>query len=394
MVTLFVLLPYAAPSTFAQVDSLSHESEISLITIQPGSPIYSRWGHSAIHVFDPVNDLDLNFNYGTFEFEDPNFVGKFVKGKLNYYLSANRYDAATRHYSTVEERSVIKQSLDLNLQQRQAIFDFLVDNIQPENKYYLYDFLFDNCSTRIRDAFVAAVPDVRFPEEEANGRSHRALIRDYGKSTGLLDVGMQLLLGSPTNRESSNWDATFLPDSLLAFFEAAEIQHADGTRKLVSATDTVYWSGRETTTSNIWVVVLWVAALLFAVLSFWRRSKSVLILSRVMVAISGVFGCLIIFMWFGTDHMLTRGNFNLAWALPTHLVAALFWKKAQTKTYLTFAVAVVLILLLAQLFPIARLSIASAPLALVTGISLVNGLLGPIAVPEIHAPTLPDAEPI
>ena len=33
-------------------------------------------------------------------------------------------------------------------------------------------------------------------------------------------------------------------------------------------------------------------------------------------------------MWFGTDHKVTANNYNLAWALPTHVVMAFFaWKR-------------------------------------------------------------------
>ena len=36
-----------------------------------------------------------------------------------------------------------------------------------------------------------------------------------------------------------------------------------------------------------------------------------------------------LFMWFGTDHELCKDNFNLLWALPTHMVMSFFILKKR-----------------------------------------------------------------
>ena len=38
--------------------------------------------------------------------------------------------------------------------------------------------------------------------------------------------------------------------------------------------------------------------------------------------ITGLLGLLFLFMWFGTEHQTCRNNYNLLWALPTHVVMA------------------------------------------------------------------------
>ena len=129
-------------------DSLS----ISLLTCSQGRDVSSAFGHSALRVKDYAHGRDLVFNYGTFSFNEPNFFLKFLKGDLNYFLSVNSFDAFKRSYDAVG-RGIIEQPLSLTPAQAAGIYAFLIDNYKPANRYYLYDFLQDNCATRIRDVF-------------------------------------------------------------------------------------------------------------------------------------------------------------------------------------------------------------------------------------------------
>ena len=59
---------------------------ISLLTCSPGAELYSTFGHSALRVVDQSAGTDIVYNYGVFDFYDPQFYTKFVRGKLLYYL--------------------------------------------------------------------------------------------------------------------------------------------------------------------------------------------------------------------------------------------------------------------------------------------------------------------
>jgi len=78
---------------FAQAEApkLSPEAQISILTCGPGSELYSLFGHSAIRVKDPVKQIDVVFNYGTFSF-DENFYFNFAMGRLNYRLSISNME--------------------------------------------------------------------------------------------------------------------------------------------------------------------------------------------------------------------------------------------------------------------------------------------------------------
>src|SRR5471030_2687036 len=94
----------------------SSHIRISLLTCSPGEEIYSTFGHSAIRVVDSSSVSDIVFNYGTFDFDDPNFYGKFIRGKLLYYLSVQNFqgpDGFEADYIT-DNRAIIEQVLNLS----------------------------------------------------------------------------------------------------------------------------------------------------------------------------------------------------------------------------------------------------------------------------------------
>src|SRR5699024_474509 len=56
--------------------------QVSLLTCAPGEELYSSFGHNAVRLLDLDTGRDLVFNYGTFDFDTPNFYVKFARGKL------------------------------------------------------------------------------------------------------------------------------------------------------------------------------------------------------------------------------------------------------------------------------------------------------------------------
>ncbi|MBL7807773.1 MAG: DUF4105 domain-containing protein, partial [Saprospiraceae bacterium] len=140
-----LLLPFAG---IAQ--TLSDSAQISLMTVAPGEFVYSTFGHSAIRVKDPGTRFDRCYNYGTFDFEQPNFLLKFCQGKLLYNLDIESYRSF--EYGNLQDRRTMQeQVLNINQEQKQRLFDLLQENYKEENRYYKYDFFYDNCATRIRD---------------------------------------------------------------------------------------------------------------------------------------------------------------------------------------------------------------------------------------------------
>ena len=125
--------------------ALSAQPELSLITVYPGNAIYSAFGHTAFRYVDEDNDIDILYNFGTFDFQDPEFVPKFVHGQLDYFLGVVKFRRTFKNYTLLENRSVVEQKLNLTPEEIARIYAFLAENAMPENRYYKYDFIKDNC---------------------------------------------------------------------------------------------------------------------------------------------------------------------------------------------------------------------------------------------------------
>lgn len=102
-VLFFVVISFAG---FAQ-RPLSESAQISVLTLGPyQSELYSAFGHSAIRVYDPESGSDLAFNYGVFDFDQPNFYLNFTRGHLLYKLGVYPYDLFRDHYIS-DRKSVV-----------------------------------------------------------------------------------------------------------------------------------------------------------------------------------------------------------------------------------------------------------------------------------------------
>ncbi len=148
---LFAFLFFTFYISPAQTDSCG--IRISLLTCTPGDELYSTFGHSAIRVVDSSANTDLVFNYGTFDFYDPDFYEKFIKGKLLYFVSVDSLPAFLWEYQYYK-RGVTEQVINLGCDEKTKFVSALFENSKEENKYYRYDFNYDNCTTRLRDNHV------------------------------------------------------------------------------------------------------------------------------------------------------------------------------------------------------------------------------------------------
>lgn len=72
-----------SPEAKARIDSTL---SVSFITCGPGAEAYSLYGHTALHFIDRANGTDVAVNWGIFDFNKPNFVGRFVFGLTDYLM--------------------------------------------------------------------------------------------------------------------------------------------------------------------------------------------------------------------------------------------------------------------------------------------------------------------
>ena len=359
-------------SSFAQ-DSCG--IRISLLTCTPGTELYSTFGHSALRVVDNNNNTDIVFNYGTFDYYDPDFYTKFVKGKLLYYVDTSSMEAFMYEYEFFK-RGVTEQVINISCNEKQKLLAALYENIKKENREYRYDFNYDNCTTRLRDMLEKAAGKQL---ESKNilpkpGTTFRNLIHVYLDRGGQQwsKLGIDMLLGTPMDKKVTNREAMFLPDYLLMAFDSSQLnrQPVVSEKKILLN----YFDAYKTKTGITPFIVFGILFLLIAVLSIFVFKKWNLFLKIFdffFFVIVGLIGVLILFMWFGTEHAMCQNNFNLLWALPTHLPVAfmLFSKKQWINSYFRFIFFYTIALLLAWFFLPQQFNTALLP---VVGIILIR----------------------
>ncbi len=359
-------------SANSQEITLSDDAEISAITVDPGKNLSDTFGHSAFRVKDKNIGIDQVYNYGMYNFDTPNFYSKFAQGKLPYYLASYPFPLFYRNYVN-ENRGIREQVLNLNNTEKQQLYKFLLNNDKPENRAYLYDFFYDNCSTKLIDVCKTVLKDnVSFQNKFTKGKSEtlRSLIHKYSaKNHPWGTFGIDLALGSVIDKKANTKDYLFLPDNVFKAF--AESKHNN--EPLVKETKTIFKAEKKDKKPIIftpWLVFSLITLLIIAITIINIKNKNRLkLLDFLLFFITGLVGFLILFLWFATDHTATAKNYNILWAFAPNLIIS-FWmlkkelpnwvKKYSLLLLLLSFLMVVLWVLGVQMFPMALIPVLLA----------------------------------
>ena len=345
--TFFLMLLFASFWGQSQNVELSPLSKISLLTVGTGEDLAAKFGHSAIRLQDPTLGIDEVYGYGTYDFEDPNFYLNFTRGKLSYTISRIPFKYFDYSYQQ-EKRWIREQVLDLDVQQRTKIVAFLENNLLPENKKYKYDFLFDNCATRIPMVFEKTLGstfnfDYSYLEDQL---TFRELIRLKLNPNSWSNFGIDLALGSVIDREATPYEHLFLP---IYVYEQMKHTTLDG-KPIVKKESVLLDIPEQEDRALIFLTPLfWLSILLILVCYItytdyknFRRNKW---LDFFLFLVTGLAGVLIVFLWFGTDHLATKGNFNSLWAFaPNIFIAFLMVKRNVPEWIITYIIFLTILL--------------------------------------------------
>lgn len=304
---------------------LSPQAEISIITCGPyQGELYSAFGHSAIRVIDPVRGFDIAFNYGVFDFNQPNFYLNFTRGYLYYKLGVYSYPDFRDHYISYN-RYVHEQVLALDSAQKQKVFSYLENNSLPENQTYRYDYFYNNCASKVRDVFVEVFKEeIKFDSTFIKtDYTIRDLTEIYLKQQPWGDLGIDICLGLPMDKKASSYDYMFLPDYIESSFDRVALNGSP----IVGEKISVYESSPETIPFH-WYhpwIVFGLLLLVAGILSYrdWQRQKLSKWFDVTLFGAVGIVGLLLFILWIATDHKAAANNFNIAWAFPLHLVGAI-----------------------------------------------------------------------
>lgn len=349
--------------TFAQDSS---RLRISLLTCTPGEELYSTFGHSALRVIDSNNVSDIVFNYGTFNFEEDGFYVKFIRGKLLYCLSWSSFEDFKAEYQ-FENRGITEQVLNFTAEEKLKIMAAIRENAKEENRYYKYDFFLDNCTTRLRDLIEKnKTPRPQLPAVMPQNFRFRQAIHQYldQNKKDWSKLGIDILLGAPCDAVMTTAQQEFLPDNLMIALDSTK------NISMVQSSQNLYQLNPKPVTKSWFTpsICFFALLLLFILVSLTGERARVLmnLLDGLLFFFTGALGILLLFMWFGTDHSMTKTNYNLLWAFPAHIIIAFFMtsKKNWVKKYFFFTTLGMTLVLISWSFLPQQMNNALLPVAI------------------------------
>lgn len=348
----------AQPSNEADVETpVDSTIRVSMITCYPGPEVFQLYGHTAIRV--QYLDNDIVYNYGVFDFREPNFVYRFVKGSVDYMLAAYPFDRFFIDY-IYRDSKVVGQELNISQEMAIDIVTLLEDNLQPENRYYKYDYLYDNCSTRPRDIIEKVIGEtLTYAEPADTAFTFRGIMRSYESHYPWQSFGIALALGGEIDKPIPYHDTFFAPLFLMRAFDKATYVDAAGERvPLVKSTEVILDGSDEGSILEntpayltplafaLFVLLISVCVTIYSV----KNNRVMRGFDAALFSIAGLGGCLIFFLIFISRHSATSPNLVGLWLNPFYFIpVVLYFIKGSQKflycyQYINFALLLVLVL--------------------------------------------------
>ena len=332
--------------------SLSRNSQISVITISPSQKeLYSAFGHSGIRIKDDSLGVDYFYNYGVFDFDQPNFYMNFLKGKLLYMISKYNYSSVEGYYIK-NNQSMKEQILNLKLNQKEKIFQFLESNILDHNKYYYYNYIYNNCATKIRDLFEQVLPGYVKYEYELipTDLSFRDLMDIYLIHQKWGDLGIDICLGTEIDKLSNGYSSMYLPDYLYINLKRARITN----NKSFVIEENEIFKSKEELISSFWsspISIFFLILIISIIISFRERKYNLWykMFDFFLFLTTGSIGILLVYLWLSTDH-LSSYNYNIIWALPFNFIISLLFINNKILKKIKYYFLIYSILLISLIF--------------------------------------------
>ncbi|MCM1369082.1 MAG: DUF4105 domain-containing protein [Candidatus Amulumruptor caecigallinarius] len=324
--TISILFLFASHGVAEKRDSIV----VSLVTCWPGADVYALCGHEAVRVRSA--SMDSVWNYGTFDFNQPHFLYRFVKGETDYKLTAIPYSLFMPEY-LIERRRVVEQELNLTQDEAWKMLARLRHRALPENATYRYNYVKDNCATRIIDDIDRSTDSEVIYPDTVKYDTFRNAMRAYHKDYPWYQFGIDVALGSGIDYQLKGRDEMFVP---LEMMEKAAGAHLSDGRQLVSATRVLnegdadatlgptHWSRTPIVVCSVFFVIATIASLLQL-----KRKKIFRPLYSVWFFICGAAGVVVTFLVTISVHEATSPNILILWLNPLQLILAIgvWWPK-------------------------------------------------------------------
>jgi hypothetical protein len=203
-----------------------------------------------------------------------------------------------------EGRGVVEQIIDLTQEQKNEIMERLIYLYRPENRYYLYSFLFKNCTTELRDILENYVELPTGTED----KNFRELINGYVRESKWTRAGINLILGSNLDRVISLREGMFLPDKLFdGLSESADFKELMPRKETSVSKPT-----------NFFISPLFISIIIFLLTVASRFIRVLRPVQDIVLVLSALLGLVLTGIIIMTDHIELHANYNLLWCNPIY----------------------------------------------------------------------------
>ena len=357
--TLFSLLLLLSFIGFSQNLPLSKDAKVSVLTCGLGNETYSYFGHTAIRVADPGNNIDLVYNYGAFDFSTPNFVAKFAKGDLQYFVVVHPFADFMNEYN-YEKRSVFEQELLIPQESKQKLFDNLNTTLLSEDRYYTYKFIDKNCTSMVVDIINKTLNGNVITKKEDTDITYRSILFPYFDEHFYDKLGTSIIFGTKVDQLGTK---IFLPFELKNSLDKTTFQN----HPLVSESKTLLLFEKETPTSWWNNVYTYLFILAFVVLAHNK------IVDKIYLLILSLMGIFFVVVGFYSFHQELAMNYNVLLFSPLLLILIFLSILKNKRWTYRFAVLHILFLIAYSLFIINKAHfLIVLPMIITSGFVLVR----------------------
>lgn len=348
-----ILLLGSIYDSYCQDVTLSKKAHISVLTCGTGNEVYSLFGHTAIRVSDIENNLDIVYNYGAFDFDTPNFVMKFTKGDMNYFIANNRYVDFLNQYN-YEKRDVYEQELEIPHALKQKLFDNLYQSLLSDERLYQYKFIDNNCTSKVVEVINKTLNAEVITKKTDTDKTYRSILFPYFDNHFYEKLGTSIVFGTKVDQMGTK---IFLPFELQKSLKVIQYQN-----HLLSKENKTILNFEEETPASWWNNCYSYLLLLGFVLLINKKSIDYIYLGTI-----AFLGLLFLFFGFYSLHQELAYNYNVLLFNPILFVVLYFWSTKNSKW--TYKLSVFSILLIVLYF---FMIITKAHLLIVTPLIITN----------------------
>jgi hypothetical protein len=341
---------------FGQGLLLSKNAKVSLITCETGNESYSLFGHTAIRITDLENNLDVAYNYGAFDFSTPNFVAKFSKGDLQYFVIAHSFSEFLAQYS-YERRSIYEQELQIPMTYKQKLFDNLNTLVSSDQRFYTYKFIDKNCTSMVVDILNTTLGYPVIVKKFDTDQTFRSILYPYFDDFFYEKLGTSIIFGTKVDQYGTR---IFLPLELHKNIKAIQFKNQPLCKSSITLLNF------EKTKNTSWWNNYYSFYIFLAFIVFLNRRK----LDVFYLFTLGLLGLFFGFMGFYSFHQELTNNYNILLFNPLILIL-LYFQITKTKKWIMYLSYFILLLLIVYVL----LMLNKIHLLLVLPLILTNGIL-------------------